>query len=78
MPITWRPATWNDIEHWLSIQPKYRGDALVGVTPALDMEARDSRSIFLFRCARVEFTPSKPSNGGIRHFGVRLICIRSC
>ena len=60
-------------------QPKYRGDALVGVTPALEgMEARDSRSIFLFRCARVEFTPSKPSNGGIRHFGVRLICIRSC
>jgi hypothetical protein len=36
MPITWRPATWNDIEPGLSIQPKYRGDALVGVTAALE------------------------------------------
>ena len=36
MPITWRPATWNDIEPGLSIQPKYRGDALVGVKAALE------------------------------------------
>jgi hypothetical protein len=36
MPITWRPATWNDIEPGLSIQPKYRGDALVGVQAALE------------------------------------------
>ena len=36
MPISWRPATWNDIEPGLSIQPKYRGDALVGVEAALE------------------------------------------
>lgn len=36
MPITWRPATWSDIEPGLSIQPKYRGDALVGVQAALE------------------------------------------
>ena len=36
MPIKWRPATLNDIEPGLSIQPKYRGDALVGVQPALE------------------------------------------
>lgn len=36
MPISWRPATWDDIEHCLSFQPKYRGDALVGVEAALE------------------------------------------
>ena len=36
MPITWRPATWRDIEAALSIQPKYRGDTLVGVEAALE------------------------------------------
>ena len=36
MTITWRPATWDDIEPGLSIQPKYRGDALVGVKAALE------------------------------------------
>ena len=36
MPITWRPATWSDIEPSLSIQIKNRGDALVGVEAALD------------------------------------------
>jgi len=36
MPITWRPATWNDIEPGLSIQPKYRGDAQVGADAALE------------------------------------------
>ena len=35
MPITWRLATLNDIERGLSIQPKYRGDALVGVQAAV-------------------------------------------
>jgi hypothetical protein len=36
MSITWRPATWNDIELGLSIQPTNRGDRVVGLKAALD------------------------------------------
>jgi len=36
MSITERPAVWSDIEPALAIEPKNRGDALVGPTAALD------------------------------------------
>ena len=35
MAITWRPATWNDIEPCLCLQPSHRGDALVGLDACL-------------------------------------------
>jgi len=35
MPITWRPATWNDIEPCLAIQPTNRGDGFPDVKSAL-------------------------------------------
>jgi hypothetical protein len=50
MPITWRPATWNDIEPGLSIQPKYRGAALVGVTAALEAWKHLIRDRFFNSC----------------------------
>ena len=50
MPITWRPATWNDIELGLSLQPKYRGDALVGVTAALEAWKHVIRGRFFNSC----------------------------
>jgi hypothetical protein len=36
MPITWRPATCRDIEPCLSIQLRHRGDALIGLRPAVE------------------------------------------
>jgi hypothetical protein len=50
MPITWRPATWNDIEPGLSIQPKYRGEALVGVKAALEAWKHLIRDRFFNSC----------------------------
>jgi len=50
MPITWRPATWNDIEPGLSIQPKYRGDALVGAEAALEAWKQLIRDRFFNSC----------------------------
>ena len=52
MPITWRPATWNDIEPCLAIQPSNRGDACSDVKSALEswkrlFEAPFSSSIVL-------------------------------
>jgi hypothetical protein len=34
MPITWRTATWGDIEEGLSFHERYRGDAVVGLAAA--------------------------------------------
>ena len=50
MPITLRPATGNDIELGLSFQPKYRGDALVGVTAALQAWKHVIRDRFFNSC----------------------------
>jgi hypothetical protein len=50
MPITWRPAAWNDIEPGLSIQPKYRGDALVGAGAALEAWKHLIRNRFFNSC----------------------------
>jgi hypothetical protein len=36
MPITWRPATWSDIEYGLSVQPRKWGNALVGPEAAIE------------------------------------------
>ena len=35
MPITWRPATWTDMEESLSFHKTYKGDAKVGADAAL-------------------------------------------
>jgi hypothetical protein len=50
MPISWRPATWNDIEPGLQIQPKYRGDALVGAEAALGAWKHVIRDRFTNSC----------------------------
>ena len=50
MPITWRPATWDDIEPALQIQPVYRGDALVGAGAALEAWKHLVRDRFFNSC----------------------------
>jgi hypothetical protein len=57
MPITWRPAAWTDIEPSLSIQPRNRGDALVGAEAALDCWRYVSCDPF-FASAILEATPA--------------------
>ncbi len=37
MALVWRPAAWMDIEPGLAIQPKHRGDALVGTQAAIEV-----------------------------------------
>src|ERR1035438_7163792 len=53
MSITWRPATWTEIEQGIAIQPKHRGDALVGVEAAMDGWKQLFRDPF-FRSAVLE------------------------
>ncbi len=57
MLITWRPATWNDIEPSLSIQPTNRGDALPGVKAALEAWKHLFHDPF-FASAVLESTPA--------------------
>jgi hypothetical protein len=56
MPITWRPATWVDIKPGLSIQPKNRGEALVGAEAAIDAWRQIVRDPF-FASAVLEASP---------------------
>jgi hypothetical protein len=71
MPITWRPATWNDIEPGLSIQPKYRGDALVGVTAALEAWKHLIRDRFFY--STVLESSSLPRSHRMVGFGASVL-----
>lgn len=71
MPITWRPATWNDIEPWLSIQPKYRGDALVGVQAALEAWKHVIRGRFFY--STVLESSSLPQSHRMVGFGTSVL-----
>jgi len=57
MPITWRPATWNDIELTLSILARHRGDALVGAKAAIESWKRLAGDPF-FASAAIESNPA--------------------
>jgi hypothetical protein len=65
MSITWRPATWNDIEPGLSIQANNRCDALVGAKAGIAAWRHVCRDPF-FRSAVLE---SIPTVGGHRLVG---------
>jgi hypothetical protein len=65
MAITWRPATWSDIEPCLAIQPANLGDALVGKRVAIDVWRQLFRDPF-FLSAVLE---SSPTINGYRHVG---------
>ena len=56
MAITWRPATWSDIEPCLAIQSRGRGDALPDLKSALGLWKRLFHDPF-FLSAVVESTP---------------------
>jgi len=71
MPISWRPATWNDLESWLSIRPKYRGDALVGVQAALEAWKHVIRSQFFY--STVLESSSLPRNQRMVGFGTSVL-----
>jgi len=71
MPITWRPAVWNDIEPGLSIQPKYRGDALVGVQAALEAWKHLIRDRFFNSC--VLESSSHPRSHKMVGFGASVL-----
>jgi DNA-binding CsgD family transcriptional regulator len=71
MPISWRPATWNDIEPGLSIQPKYRGDALVGAEAALEAWKHLTRDRFFNSC--VLESSSLPRGHRIVGFGASVL-----
>ncbi len=71
MPITWRPATWDDIEPGLSIQPIYRGDALVGVKAALEAWKLLIRDRFFSSC--VLESSSLPQGRRIVGFGASVL-----
>jgi hypothetical protein len=57
MPITWRPATWSDIEVGLSLQPRNRGNALVGPEAAIECWKQVVHSPF-FASAFLEANPA--------------------
>jgi hypothetical protein len=71
MPITWRPATWDDIEPGLSIQPIYRGDALVGADAALEAWKHLIRDRFFSSC--VLESSSLPRGRRIVGFGASVL-----
>ena len=71
MPITLRPATGNDIELGLSFQPKYRGDALVGVTAALEAWKHVTRDRFFNSC--VLESSSLPRSQRMVGFGASVL-----
>src|ERR1022692_554432 len=57
MPITWRPASWADIELGMAIQPKKMGHALIGAQAAVTSWKRLVRSPF-FASAVLESNPA--------------------
>jgi hypothetical protein len=57
MPLTWRPATWSDVEQALEIQPKFWGDALVGRNAAIQVWKHLVRDPF-FASALLESSPA--------------------
>jgi hypothetical protein len=61
MPITWRPATWADIEPGLSMQEWNRGAALVGMEAARQGWQRLFRNPF-FATAVLEASPPIQGN----------------
>jgi len=71
MPITWRPATWNDIEPGLSIQPRYRGDAIVGVQAALEAWKHLIRGRFFY--STVLESSSLPRSHRMVGFGASVL-----
>ncbi|MGI8990599.1 MAG: hypothetical protein ACR2I2_13600 [Bryobacteraceae bacterium] len=62
MPITWRPATWVDIEPALTIQEKSRGDALIGKQAAIAAWKHLFRDPF-FASAILESKPAIQGHG---------------
>jgi hypothetical protein len=71
MPITWRPAVWEDIEPGLSIESKYRGDALVGADAALEAWKHLVRDRFFNSC--VLESSSRPRGNRMFGFGASVL-----
>src|SRR5271154_1875696 len=71
MPISWRPAIWEDIEPGLSIQPVYRGDALVESEAALEAWKHLVRDRFFSSC--VLESSSLPRGHRIVGFGASVL-----
>src|SRR5665213_1087333 len=71
MSMTWRPATWSDVEPGLAIQANIRGDGLVGLKAALEAWKYLFHESFLISRA---LEPSAPIQGHTRiGFGASLL-----